>query len=62
MTIRRSARSVVGSNCVCICDNSSVRFILRDFFLNYLMLMRERLKQKCFRFDACDTHCLFAGG
>jgi hypothetical protein len=43
MTIRCSARSILGSYCIRACENGSVWFVLRDFLLNDLVLMRERL-------------------
>ena len=61
MTIGCGTRGILGSNCIRARENGTVWFVLRDFFLNYFVLMRERLKQECFRFDACNsTHRLFA--
>ena len=61
MTIGRCSRCVLGSYRIRPRNSSSVRFVLRNFFLDYFMLMCERLEQKCFWLDSRDTHGLFAG-
>lgn len=60
MAIRRSTGSILSPYCICPCNSSRIWFLLCYFLLNDLVLMRERLKQKCLRLDTRNAHGFFA--